>query len=95
MNTTDIVAKIDGHPIRAFNVANHMCVVAEDLRAYGFDVVWYADERMLTVALSKTVDPASFPAYVPEPPKGKIGSQPPYRMERQSPHHPSSASHRR
>ena len=71
---TDIVAKIDGHPIRAFNVANHMCVVAEDLRAYGFDVVWYADERMLTVAPSKTVNPASFPAYVPEPPKGQIGA---------------------
>ncbi len=71
---TDIVAKIDGHPIRAFNVANHMCVVAEDLRAYGFDVVWYGDERMLTVAPSKTVDPASFPEYVPEPPKGKIGA---------------------
>lgn len=71
---TDIVAKIDGHPIRAFNVANHMCVVAEDLRAYGFDVTWYAEERMLTVAPSKTADPASFPAYVPEPPKGKIGA---------------------
>ncbi len=71
---TDIVAKIDGHPIRAFNVANHMCVVAEDLRAYGFDVIWNADERTLTVAPSKTVDPASFPAYVPEPPKGKIGT---------------------
>ena len=71
---TDIVAKIDGHPIRAYNVANHMCVVAEDLRAYGFDVVWYADERMLTVAPSKTADPASFPEYVPEPPKGQIGA---------------------
>ena len=71
---TDIVAKIDGHPIRAYNVADHMCVVAEDLRAYGFDVTWYGDERLLTVAPSKTADPASFPAYVPEPPKGKIGA---------------------
>ncbi len=71
---TDITAKIDGHPIRAFNVANHMCVVAEDLRAYGFDVIWHADERVLTVDPSKSFDPASFPAAVPEPPKGKIGT---------------------
>ncbi len=71
---TDIVAKIDGHPIRAYNVAGNMCVVAEDLRAYGFDVTWYGDERLLTVDPSKTVNPAAFPEYVPEPPKGQIGA---------------------
>lgn len=71
---TDIVAKIDGHPIRAYNVAGHMCVVAEELRAYGFDVTWFGDERLLTVDPSKTVNPAAFPEYVPEPPKGQIGA---------------------
>ena len=71
---TDIAAKIDGHPIRAYNVAGHMCVVAEELRAFGFDVTWYGDERLLTVTPSKTADPDSFPSYTPEPPKGQIGA---------------------
>ena len=70
---TDIVAKIDGHPIRAFNVNGYMAVVAEDLRDYGFDVVWDAGSRTLVVTSQSSPDPASFAEYIPEPPAGKIG----------------------
>lgn len=46
---TDIGAKIDGHPIRSYNIGGTTVVVAEDLRQYGFDVIWSAGERTLTV----------------------------------------------
>ncbi len=37
---TDIVAYIDGHPIRSYNIAGSTYVVVEDLMAYGFAVTW-------------------------------------------------------
>lgn len=46
---TDIAAKIDGHPIRSYNIGGTTVVVAEDLRQYGFDVIWSAGERTLAV----------------------------------------------
>ena len=55
---TDIAAQIDGHPIRSYNIGGTTVVVAEDLRQYGFDVIWSAGERTLTVerAPSKAAD---------------------------------------
>ena len=42
---TDIVALIDDHPIRSYNVDNRMVVVAEDLRGYGFYAIWHAEDK--------------------------------------------------
>ncbi len=47
--TTDIVAFIDEQPIESFNIGNRTYIVAEDLSGYGFDVVWNAAERSLSI----------------------------------------------
>ena len=46
---TDIVAQIDGHPLRSYNLGDATLVVAEDLREYGFTVTWDGEARTLTV----------------------------------------------
>lgn len=46
---TDIVAKIDGRPIPSYNIGGQTAVMVEDLKEYGFDVVWYGPKRSLTV----------------------------------------------
>lgn len=46
---TDIAAQIDGHPLRSYNIGGETAVVAEDLREYGFSVVWNGEARTLTV----------------------------------------------
>lgn len=46
---TDIAAQIDGHPLRSYNIGGETAVVAEDLREYGFSVVWDGEARTLTV----------------------------------------------
>ena len=35
---TEIRAFIDGYEIPSYNISDRLCVVAEDLRGYGFDV---------------------------------------------------------
>ncbi len=47
---TDIRAFIDGYEISAYNIKDKLCVVAEDLRGYGFDVIWNADARTLSIS---------------------------------------------
>lgn len=46
---TDITAQINGHPLRSYNVNGSTAVVAEDLRGYGFQVLWDAEDRTLSV----------------------------------------------
>ena len=46
---TEIVAKINGHVIRSYNIDGYTAVVAEDLRGYGFYAVWDPAERTLNV----------------------------------------------
>ncbi|MGE4486152.1 MAG: hypothetical protein AB7C97_13700, partial [Oscillospiraceae bacterium] len=46
---TDIGTKIDEQPIASYNISGCTYVIAEDLRGYGFDVVWEADERTLAI----------------------------------------------
>ena len=75
---TDIVAEIDGHPLRSYNVDNRTVVVAEDLRAYGFHAIWHAEERWLEVVRpvenGEPLTPSSYPDYKPNVPAGKIGT---------------------
>ena len=60
---TDIVAVIDASPIESYNYRGYTYFVAEDLIDYGFDVVWDADARTLSITrepnvLSPYFDPA-------------------------------------
>lgn len=49
VHTTDIGAVIDGSPIKSYNISDSTYIKAEDLRGYGFDVVWDADARTLSI----------------------------------------------
>lgn len=46
---TDISAYINHYPINSYNINDYTAVVAEDLRNYGFDVVWDGEARSLSV----------------------------------------------
>lgn len=75
---TDIVAEIDGHPLRSYNVDNHTVIIAEDLQAYGFHVIWHAEERWLEVVRpvknGEPLTPSAYPDYMPSAASGKIGT---------------------
>ena len=54
--STDIVAFIDEQPIESFNINDYTYIIAEDLRGYGFSVVWDADARTLSIERDKDAD---------------------------------------
>ncbi|MCH4889495.1 hypothetical protein EZV73_18080 [Acidaminobacter sp. JC074] len=56
---TDIKAYIDDQQIPSMNIDGYTAIVVEDLRYYGFDVVWHPDTRSLDISrnTSKAVDP--------------------------------------
>lgn len=47
--STDIIATIEEKPIPSMNINGYTAIVVEDLRAYGFDVVWNEQDRSLKV----------------------------------------------
>jgi len=51
---TDISAYINHYPITSYNINDYTAVVAEDLRNYGFDVVWNDAERSLSITKNET-----------------------------------------
>ena len=55
---TDITAQINGHPLRSYNVNGSTAVVAEDLRGYGFQVLWDAEDRTLPWSGPRTAQAA-------------------------------------
>ncbi len=77
---TDIVADINGHSIRSYNVEGYTAVVAEDLRAYGFYAIWNPEARTLSVQRARGQDggpetPYQWPSYDPGPLTHPIGSR--------------------
>lgn len=69
---TDIIATIDGHQIRAYNIDGYTNVVAEDLVNYGFEVKW--DELRRRLDISRRVDPTVTSNYsAPRASKDMIG----------------------
>ena len=54
---TDIVAYINNYAIPSFAVNGQSCIVAEDLRCFGFDVVWDGENRSLSITKSQNVTP--------------------------------------
>jgi len=76
---TDIVAKIDGHPIRSYNIRGYTAVVAEDLRGYGFWVLWNAADRTLRISRAlkdgEPETPTSWPVCETAPLTHRIGAR--------------------
>lgn len=76
---TDIVAQINGNPLRSYNVGGRTAVVVRDLEDYGFVINWDATNR--EVRLLRKVDsqnnpitPVSWPQYTPDKLKAPVGS---------------------
>lgn len=70
---TDITAQINGHPLRSYNVNGSTAVVAEDLRGYGFQVLWDAEDRTLSVERAAGQHRAALPSRRP----GRTTRRPP------------------
>jgi hypothetical protein len=47
--STDITTSINDIPVPSFNVNGYSVIYADDLRAFGFDVIWNNDKRTLTL----------------------------------------------
>ena len=54
---TDIVAYIDGFPIRSYNINGNTYIVAEDLMEYGFNVTYNNSLRRLTIHTNRSASP--------------------------------------
>ncbi|NLZ35927.1 MAG: hypothetical protein GX897_00400 [Clostridiales bacterium] len=70
---TDIVTYINGLPIRSYNIKGYTAVIVEELKDYGFYVVWYGDQRKLTVIRLESVPIVG--GYTPEKNTQPIGSK--------------------
>ena len=69
---TDIVAQIDGRPLRSYNIGDATAVVVEDLRDYGFTVTWDGEERTLTVERDPSAQVSG--TYIPQEQTQPVGS---------------------
>lgn len=59
--STDIIAFIDEQPIESFNINDYTYIIAEDLRDYGFDVIWSEAGRTLTVLRNREAERGFLP----------------------------------
>lgn len=57
---TDIVTYFDGEKIDSFNLNGQTGIIVENLRNYGFDVVWDGEERKLYANVKNTQDTAEW-----------------------------------
>lgn len=69
--STDIVAYIDDMAVPSYNIGGKTVVIAEELDAYGFDVIWNEDDREICVYTKEM--PENKPSYIPE--KSKISGK--------------------
>ena len=70
---TDIVTYINNYPIPSFVINEKTAIIAEDLRFYGFDVVWNNDERSLII--NRNSETNINPVPTKKAAKGEIGKQ--------------------
>lgn len=63
--TTDIVASINGAPISCCNFFGQVCIFAEDLADYGFDVSYSHDGRELYITYDDNFHPPVTATYTP------------------------------
>ena len=71
---TDIVASINGFPITSYNIDGYTAIVAEDLRNYGFEVIWDAAERSLNITRSESNNVSCSYMY-PDVTRKKLGTK--------------------
>jgi len=71
---TDIVCRIDDHPIRSYNIGGSTWIVAEDLLSYGFEVKWLGDERRLVVGTARTASPEAYRPVIDSTAAGVTGT---------------------
>lgn len=76
---TDIVAQINSHPLRSYNVGGRTAVVVRDLEDYGFVIHWDAVNREVRLlrrvdSQSNPVTPVSWPQYTPDKLKAPVGT---------------------
>lgn len=77
---TDIVAQINGHPLRSYNVGGRTAVVAEELEEYGFVTSWDGVARELKLlrrvnSKQEPVIPSVWPEYTPEKLRVPVGTR--------------------
>lgn len=73
---SDIKVIVDGREIPAYTIDGYTVVVAEDLRSYGFNVIWNGTNRTLSISLDTSGRPvtASAPNYSPRYDRGTPGA---------------------
>ena len=69
---TDIVAYIDGAPIESYNINWETAVVVEDLKNYGFEVIWDQTPGSRNLRVTRSSRPISS-TYIPPARKHKNG----------------------
>ena len=47
--STDIIATVDGREIESYNIGGRTCIAAEQLRDFGYEVIWDASARTLSI----------------------------------------------
>lgn len=57
--TTDIKTYLDGKEITSYNIGGQTAIVCEDMRNYGYDVVWSEADRSLKITMLQ------YPVYTP------------------------------
>jgi len=73
---TDIVATIDDHPVRSYNIGGNTAVVAEELAGCGFEVIWNASSRTLRILRDETrATPQVWPTYTAPALTQRIGAR--------------------
>lgn len=71
---TDIVAYVNGLPIKSYNIDGQTLIIAEDLSDYGFRVNYYNEYRLLMVEYEPEDNKEITADYVPEENTKPIGS---------------------
>jgi len=69
---TDIVAYINGYPIRSYNINGNTYIVAEDLMAYGFAVTWDGVNKRLVIGDSTGVITSTYKPAANTNPVGSV-----------------------
>lgn len=68
--STDIKAYVSDYQIPSMNIDGSTAIIAEDLRNYGFTVIWNPDSRMLDISYNpdaSTFDPLAIPESLTSP----------------------------
>ena len=70
---TDIKAYVDGHYIPSFSLNGRTVIVVEDLKAYGFNLHWDGENRILTASAKEP--PETYPVFDPDVSNIKTGTK--------------------